>query len=53
MSFARGSIETFREIGMQKSSPLKGRTIVVCPFKGAFDSSPAFQGWVEKFQEMD
>jgi len=25
--------------------PLKRRAIDVCPFKGAFYNSPAFQGW--------
>ncbi|MEW6238490.1 MAG: hypothetical protein AB1656_24150 [Candidatus Omnitrophota bacterium] len=29
--------------------PLKRRAIIVCPFKGAFDNSPAFQGWEKKF----
>jgi len=24
---------------------LKRRAIAVCPFKGAFGNSPAFQGW--------
>jgi len=32
--------------------PLKRRAIFVCPFKGAFGNSPAFQGWVEKFRKI-
>jgi len=30
--------------------PLKRRAIIVCPFKGAFDNSPAFQGWEKEFR---
>jgi hypothetical protein len=30
--------------------PLKRRAIIVCPFKGAFGNSPAFQGWEKKFR---
>jgi len=32
----------------QVNPPLKRRAIGVCPFKGAFDNSLAFQGWDEK-----
>jgi len=34
----------------KESPPLKRRAITVCPFKGAFGNSPAFQGWDEKFR---
>jgi len=33
--------------------PLKRRAITVCPFKGAFGKSPAFQGWEMNFAAND
>jgi len=49
---AKGKRNT-RKSNPYLNPPLKRRAIIVCPFKGAFDNSPAFQGWEKNFAEFD
>jgi len=44
--------EERREKNPSSNPPLKRRAIVVCPFKGAFENSPAFQGWDEMIERF-